>query len=82
MAIPVKLSPQVFSEVGSAHVFIEQRDIKSEACLASRPRSKQNRFVYSLIGMNHENCRQATLENKNTSVALVAVGRVTVRHLP
>lgn len=82
IAILVRLSPQVFSDEHTAHLFIEQRDIKSEDCLASHLKSKQNESVYAVIGMNRENCRQATLENEKTSVALVAEGRVTVRHLP
>jgi hypothetical protein len=74
MAILVMLSRQVFSEEPTAHLFIEQKDIKSEACLASHPKSKQSEFVHSAHGMNYENCHQATSENKRISVALVAIG--------
>jgi hypothetical protein len=82
MAILVMLSRQVFSEEPTAHPSIEQKDIKSEACLASHPKSKQSKFVHSSVGMNCKNCHRATSENKATSMALVATGGVSVRHLP
>jgi hypothetical protein len=82
MAILVKLSREVFSEEPIAHPFIKRRDMKSEADLASQPKSKQSRFVHSAVRINCEARHQVRSENKDTSIALVAMGRGSVRHLP
>ena len=82
VAILVKLSREVLSEKPTAHAFIERRDMKSEACLASQPKSKQSKVVHSAVRINCEARHQVRSENKDTSIALVAMGKGSVRHLP
>ena len=61
-------------EDAGEHLFIDQKDLKSETCLNCHPNKKEGEFVHSAEARGCENCHQAKSENQKTTITLVAAG--------